>query len=195
MVPTSGFHSTIDRPEWVSRVTPPTITMAKTSVQQSSSHVATCLRELWSGVIDPQARLRTGDARCILPPALEFHISLDVQPLRRPLPVNPRDDDVHVPGKVGRDALGVAALGPEVEFPAQETRELAHEGTRLVALQRRPLAFGQFREALQQAQVGVDSGANRSTRVERICPSLTKVGPMSSRARRARSADVIWSTA
>ena len=28
--PLTGFHSTIDKPEWVSRVTPPNTTMAKT---------------------------------------------------------------------------------------------------------------------------------------------------------------------
>ncbi len=45
-VPTIGCHSTIDRPEWVSRVTPPTTTIANTSAQHTSSHAATCLRAL-----------------------------------------------------------------------------------------------------------------------------------------------------
>src|SRR5437879_1004869 len=40
-VPTIGCHSTIDRPEWVRRVTPPTTTIANTSAQQASSQAAT----------------------------------------------------------------------------------------------------------------------------------------------------------
>src|SRR6266853_1033195 len=39
--PTIGCHSTMDRPEWVSRVTPPTTTIANTSAQHASSHAAT----------------------------------------------------------------------------------------------------------------------------------------------------------
>src|SRR5207253_10804167 len=39
--PTMGCHSTIESPECVSRVTPPTTTMANTSAQQASSHKAT----------------------------------------------------------------------------------------------------------------------------------------------------------
>ena len=41
IVPMKGCHSTMDRPEWVRRVTPPTTTMAKTRAQQASSHAAT----------------------------------------------------------------------------------------------------------------------------------------------------------
>src|SRR5690349_16619368 len=40
-VPTIGCHSVIDRPEWVSRVTPPTTIIANTSAQHASSHAAT----------------------------------------------------------------------------------------------------------------------------------------------------------
>ena len=36
-----GFHSTIERPESVSRVTPPTTTMANTKAQQINSQIAT----------------------------------------------------------------------------------------------------------------------------------------------------------
>ena len=39
-VPTIGCHSVIDRPECVSRVTPPTTTIAKTSAQQTNSQTA-----------------------------------------------------------------------------------------------------------------------------------------------------------
>ncbi len=39
--PMIGCHSTIDNPEWVSRVTPPTTTIAYTSAQQASSQAAT----------------------------------------------------------------------------------------------------------------------------------------------------------
>jgi hypothetical protein len=38
MVPTIGCHSTIDKPECVRRVMPPTTTIAKTSAQHTSSH-------------------------------------------------------------------------------------------------------------------------------------------------------------
>src|SRR5512135_534855 len=40
-VPTIGCHSVIDSPEWVSRVTPPTTTIANTSAQQTNSQAAT----------------------------------------------------------------------------------------------------------------------------------------------------------
>ena len=40
-VPTSGCHSTIESPEWVSRVTPPTTTIAATASAHTRSHVAT----------------------------------------------------------------------------------------------------------------------------------------------------------
>ena len=40
-VPTIGCHSTIDSPEWVRRVTPPTTTIANTSAQQTRSHATT----------------------------------------------------------------------------------------------------------------------------------------------------------
>ena len=39
--PTSGCHSTMESPEWVRRVAPPTTTMAKTRAQQASSQAAT----------------------------------------------------------------------------------------------------------------------------------------------------------
>src|SRR5436190_21211197 len=39
--PTMGCHSTIDRPECVSRVMPPTTTIANTSAQHASSQMAT----------------------------------------------------------------------------------------------------------------------------------------------------------
>ena len=45
-VPTSGCHSTIDSPEWVSRVTPPTTTMANTIAAHNSSQRATARRGL-----------------------------------------------------------------------------------------------------------------------------------------------------
>src|SRR5690606_3697762 len=38
--PVTGFHSTMDRPEPVRRVTPPRITMANTRAQQTSSQPA-----------------------------------------------------------------------------------------------------------------------------------------------------------
>jgi len=40
MVPTSGCHSTIESPESVSRVTPPTTTMANTRAQQPNNQAA-----------------------------------------------------------------------------------------------------------------------------------------------------------
>src|SRR6266513_1139944 len=39
--PTIGCHSTIDRPEWVRRVMPPTTTIANTSAQQTSNQTET----------------------------------------------------------------------------------------------------------------------------------------------------------
>ena len=45
-MPLTGFHSTMDSPEWVSRVTPPRTTMTKTMAQQVSSQKA--IRRLWS---------------------------------------------------------------------------------------------------------------------------------------------------
>jgi hypothetical protein len=39
-IPISGFHSTMDRPDSVSRVTAPITAMAKTMAQQASSQTA-----------------------------------------------------------------------------------------------------------------------------------------------------------
>src|SRR5215470_8327426 len=39
--PMTGFHSVIDSPESVSRVTPPTTTIKKINAQQANSHLAT----------------------------------------------------------------------------------------------------------------------------------------------------------
>src|SRR5271167_4857243 len=41
MMPMTGFHSVIDRPDKVSRVMPPTTTIRKISPQQIKSHVTT----------------------------------------------------------------------------------------------------------------------------------------------------------
>ena len=43
-MPRTGAHSTIDRPEWVSRVTPPSTTIANTSAQHTKSHAAIWVR-------------------------------------------------------------------------------------------------------------------------------------------------------
>lgn len=51
-VPTIGCHSTIESPEWVRRVTPPTTTIAKTRAQQTSSHAATARRLVGAGGAD-----------------------------------------------------------------------------------------------------------------------------------------------
>src|SRR6266446_9327188 len=40
-IPTTGFHSVIDRPERVSRVMPPTTTIRAIIAQQTKSHAAT----------------------------------------------------------------------------------------------------------------------------------------------------------
>jgi hypothetical protein len=46
--PISGFHSTMDSPEWVRRVTPPTTMVTKTMAQQANSHQATARCELFA---------------------------------------------------------------------------------------------------------------------------------------------------
>ena len=51
-MPTIGCHSTIDSPECVSRVTPPTTTIANTSAQQTSSQIATAWRDV-NAPVDP----------------------------------------------------------------------------------------------------------------------------------------------
>src|SRR6185295_16240327 len=48
-VPTSGFHSTMDSPECVRRVTPPTTTIMKTSAQHAASQPAICLAFVRTG--------------------------------------------------------------------------------------------------------------------------------------------------
>ena len=40
--PASGCHSTMDRPDSVRRVMPPTTTIAKVKAAQTKSHAATC---------------------------------------------------------------------------------------------------------------------------------------------------------
>src|SRR5207342_1690651 len=54
MAPTIGCHSTMESPECVSRVTPPTTTIAKTSAQQASSHHATG-RRAGSNVVEEES--------------------------------------------------------------------------------------------------------------------------------------------
>ena len=44
MTPDTGFHSVIERPDPVSRVSPPTITMATIIAATTSSHTPTALR-------------------------------------------------------------------------------------------------------------------------------------------------------
>src|SRR5215469_11949230 len=44
MMPMTGFHSVIDRPDSVSRVIPPTTTIRKINAQQPKSHAATAPR-------------------------------------------------------------------------------------------------------------------------------------------------------
>ena len=54
----TGFHSVIDKPERVSRVIPPTTTIAKISAQQANSHAATApCRVLSVAVIAAPGRL------------------------------------------------------------------------------------------------------------------------------------------
>src|SRR6516164_7458751 len=43
-MPTTGFHSVIDRPDRVSRVMPPTTTIKKINAQQTNSQIATAPR-------------------------------------------------------------------------------------------------------------------------------------------------------
>ncbi len=40
-MPTMGSHSTMDRPEWVRRVSPPSSTITATMKQQASNQIAT----------------------------------------------------------------------------------------------------------------------------------------------------------
>src|SRR5205085_6167351 len=62
--PTSGCHSTIESPECVRRVMPPTTTIAKTSAQQARSHSATARGGSGEGCetievgLSPTSRLR-----------------------------------------------------------------------------------------------------------------------------------------
>ncbi len=50
----TGFHSVIDRPERVSRVIPPTTTIAKISAQQANSHAATAPCRVLSVAVSPR---------------------------------------------------------------------------------------------------------------------------------------------
>src|SRR3954463_12395970 len=86
MAPTSGAHSTIERPECVRRVMPPTMTIANTREQQISSQTATCLPEGSFELIGPRelknaqtsrtqiltASLRVQQAMFIFPKAKEL---------------------------------------------------------------------------------------------------------------------------
>ncbi len=62
-MPTTGFHSVIDRPERVSRVIPPITTNSKISVQQPNSQEATGPIPRFGGAADTRrAGLRTAVA-------------------------------------------------------------------------------------------------------------------------------------
>src|SRR5271169_1316891 len=65
MTPMTGFHSVIDRPERVSRVIPPTITIAKIRAQQANSHAATapCLAFSVAAAAAPGLAIVENDTR------------------------------------------------------------------------------------------------------------------------------------
>ncbi len=85
---------------------------------------------------------------------------LHVDALAGVLPVHARDHDMRQRREVGRDALGAAAFGSEVELAAQRARELAHELARAVGLQRRQFGLGDRGDAVEQPQVGLDHVAD-----------------------------------
>ena len=85
---------------------------------------------------------------------------LHIDPLAGPVPVDGRDDDVLAPGEMGGDTLGVVALALQVQLAAQRAPELAHQAGRLVGAQVGPLVLGQLRQALEQAQIGLDDRAD-----------------------------------
>ena len=49
MTPVTGFHSTIERPDSVSRVAPPTVTVTKIRVATASSHSLMARRRVSKG--------------------------------------------------------------------------------------------------------------------------------------------------
>ena len=61
IVPMSGCHSTIESPEWVRRVTPPTTTIAATASAQRSSHAATARPAVAGAVPGASAASMTND--------------------------------------------------------------------------------------------------------------------------------------
>src|SRR5665213_2470766 len=66
MAPISGRHSTIESPECVSRVMPPTTTIAKTSAQQARSHAAMARRSVSVEVMETsEAGIVPDPGRCV----------------------------------------------------------------------------------------------------------------------------------
>lgn len=70
------------------------------------------------------------------------------------------NEDLWIVGEVGGDALGIAALGGEIELAAQRQRELLHHFGGAIALQIRRAGFDDFGQPCEQTQVGIDGVAD-----------------------------------
>src|SRR5215475_1202647 len=110
--PVTGFHSTIDRPDSVSRVAPPTTTVTNIRAATASSHSRTARRRVSAdgatSVMGSFAcRGRRGPYSCASVPAIEPH---DAHPRAQVYRCGPADRSG---GGVGapRDGVGTIAAG------------------------------------------------------------------------------------
>src|SRR6516164_547234 len=110
--PVTGFHSTIDRPDSVSRVAPPTTTVTNIRAATASSHSRTARRRVSANgarsVMGSFAcRARRGPYSCASVPAIEPH---DAHPRAQAHRCDPAD---RLGGNVGapRDGVGAIAAG------------------------------------------------------------------------------------
>src|SRR6266436_7735202 len=110
--PVTGFHSTIDRPDSVSRVAPPTTTVTNIRAATASSHSRTARRRVAANgarsVMGSFAcRGRRGPYSCASVPAIEPH---DAHPRAQAHWCDPAD---RLGGDVGapRDGIGAIAAG------------------------------------------------------------------------------------
>src|SRR6266481_7397109 len=109
ITPVTGFHSTIDRPDSVSRVAPPTTTVTNIRAATASSHSRTARRRgsangARSVMGSFACRGRRGPYSCVSVPAIEPH---DAHPRAQAHRCDPAD---RLGGDVGAPRDGVGAI-------------------------------------------------------------------------------------
>ena len=85
-----------------------------------------------------------------------FDVFLYVHRAARPLPVDARDEDIEIVGKVARETFRVACLHREINFALERAAQLAHDLNWLVATHFGYLALNEMGKLLEDSEISVD---------------------------------------